>query len=143
MTETVVPVINSLSQPFWSAAQEGRLALPRCTGTGRFFWPPAPISPFGGHPVVWENAEPVGVVVATAIYRRAFQQAFAALLPYGVALVELTCGPRLQVHVPQPDRTDAPKAGARVRLSFRPLVEGGPAVPMLDQPAPSPNADVE
>ena len=85
----------------------------------------------------------MGTVVAMAIYRRAFQQAFAGLLPYGIALVELDCGPRLQVHVPHPDSAEAPKVGARAHISLRPLVDGGPSVPVLDNAAPPPAAAME
>ena len=142
MGETVDPVVNALSRPFWAAAAGQRLVLPRCAGTGRFFWPPAPISPFGGGPVSWQEASPGGIILAAVTYRRAFQQAFAALLPYGIALVELDCGVRLQVHVRHPDAAGAPPAGSRVHIAFASLVDDGPPVPVLAETTPYPDAEI-
>ena len=34
--------IDSWTQPFWDAAAQERLLLPRCTDCGRFRWPPGP-----------------------------------------------------------------------------------------------------
>ena len=126
MAEPLAPEINSLSQPFWDAAREDRLLLPRCVATGRLYWPPSPTSPFvTAGQVEWRELEPVGTLLSTVTYRRAFQQRFADRLPYGIALVQLA-GVRLQAHVPDPDR--APAAGARVRLGFRALADDAPPV---------------
>lgn len=130
MAEAIAPVVNALNAPFWAAAARGRLDLPVCLDTGRAFWPPSPISPFTGGPVAWRAAEPAGTLKGMVVYRRVFQKAFEPLSPYGAALVELDAGPRLMVHVSDP--ATAPEPGASVRLAFRPLLEGGPAVPVLD-----------
>ena len=37
--------IDSWGQPFWDAAAEGRLELPRCAECKRFRWPPGPFCP--------------------------------------------------------------------------------------------------
>ena len=37
--------IDSWTQPFWDAAAEGRLELPRCADCERFRWPPGPFCP--------------------------------------------------------------------------------------------------
>jgi uncharacterized OB-fold protein len=34
--------IDSWTQPFWDAAAEGKLLLPKCGNCGRFRWPPGP-----------------------------------------------------------------------------------------------------
>lgn len=125
MSEPVEAVSNTLWAPFHDAAWEGRLVLPHCVETGRTFWPPSATSPWTtGGQVDWRPVASEGRLVARAVYRRGFQQAFAPLLPYGVGLVELEGGVRLQVHVSDPDVPASPQPGASVRLEFRPLFEG-------------------
>ncbi len=132
MAETLDPIRNKLNAPFWAAGEEGRLVLPTCVSTGRAFWPPSPFSPLVIDGAVdWRGAESVGTLLSVVVYRRIFQKAFEPLIPYGVGLIELDAGPRLMGHVPNPDDTDAPRAGQRARLAFIRLLEGGPAVPTL------------
>ena len=120
MSESLTPRVNDLSRPFWDAAAEDRLSLPYCVETGRAFWPPAPTSPFRtAGAVEWREAEAVGIVSSIVVYRRAFQSALAAHLPYGIALVQVARGVRLLVHLEDPDA--APKPGTRVSLCFRRL----------------------
>lgn len=132
MSEALFPILNALNAPFWAAAAEDRLVLPVCLTTGRAFWPPSPYSPFvTAGPVEWRAAEPVGTVQALVVYRRPFQKTFAALLPYGAALLELDAGPRLMTHAPAPDDPAALSPGDRARLRFVRLLDDGPAVPTL------------
>ncbi len=135
MSERVDPIVNDLNRPFWAAASEGRLMLPHCVATGAAFWPPSAISPFAsGREATWGEVEPEGLVLAIVVYRRTFQKAFADLLPYGIAMVALDCGPRLQVHVEHPDDPGAPVAGSRVRLEFSALLADGPRL-LVARPA--------
>ena len=132
MADAIAPIVNDLSRPFWDGAAEGRLRLPFCLETQHFFWPPSPSSPFAdGGGVGWRERPAEGVLLSRVTYRRAFQQAFATRLPYGIALVEVAPGVRLQAHLPDPDGADAPRPGDRVRLAFASLVEGGKAVPIV------------
>jgi hypothetical protein len=132
VAEPIAPIVNELNAPFWAAAEEGRLVLPQCLTTGRAFWPPSPLSPFvSGGATGWSPAGGEGVLQALAVYRRVFQKAFEPFAPYGVGLVELDDGPRLQVFIFAPDDADAPKRGDRVRLSFARLLADGPKVPTI------------
>lgn len=130
MTDTVLPTINDLNRPFWEAAARDRLALPHCRGSAQAFWPPSPISPFTGGDVEWREVEPYGTVLGLVVYRRSFQKAFAELMPFGIALVALDAGPRLQVHVRDPDGDAAPGTGERVAIRFRPVLTDGLALPI-------------
>lgn len=132
MAEPIAPIVNDLNAPFWAAAEEGRLILPQCLTTRRAFWPPSPLSPFvSGGDTGWGEAGGDGALRALAVYRRVFQKAFGPLAPYGVGLVELDEGPRLQAFVAAPDSADAPAPGDRVRLGFAQLLPDGPKVPTL------------
>src|SRR4051794_10420215 len=114
MSEPIDPIRNALNAPFWAAAEEGRLVLPVCVATGRCFWPPSPSSPFvSGGATAWRDSPGDGTLRGLVIYRRVFQKAFETQLPYGVALVELDEGPRLQAYVAEPEGPGAPRAGDR------------------------------
>ena len=131
MSGPASPIVNALNDPFWRGAAEGRLVLPFCVQTGRAFWPPSPVSPFAtGGAVEWREAASIGTMRAMVIYRRSFQEAFKSLMPYGIGLVELDAGPRLQVHVPTPDAAAAPHSGDRVGISFVRLIDHGERVPV-------------
>lgn len=118
MSERLAPIVNDLSRPFWNAAGGGLLQVPHCVETGRAFWPPAPTSPFRtAGAVEWRSIEAAGTVLSVVVYRRAFQAALAAALPYGIALIEVLPGVRLLAHVEDPDV--APQPGTRVDLHFR------------------------
>jgi uncharacterized OB-fold protein len=134
MTESATPIINALNRPFWGAAAEGVLALPHCLATGQAFWPPSPISPFPeGGAVEWRTVDPVGLLVCRVIYHRGFQAAFKHLLPYAVGLVELSSGPRLQVHIRQADEPTLIEVGTPIRLSFGDILSGGDLVLLGDR----------
>jgi uncharacterized protein len=137
--EQIHPIINDLNRPFWEAAGTGTLLLPYCVRTRRFFWPPGPFSPFAfPSEMCWKAAERTGVLNAIAIYRRSFQKAFEPVMPYGVGLISLTAGPRIQVHIPNPDGREAPCAGDDVELYFAPAIAGGPKIPMARLIKPGP-----
>lgn len=38
-------VMDTWTQPFWQAAEERRLVVPRCDDCGHFRWPPGPFCP--------------------------------------------------------------------------------------------------
>lgn len=119
--------VNNLNRPYLEAAARNQLLLPFCTASGRAFWPPSPVSPFvTGGAVEWRAVKPQGTLRARVIYRRGFLKDFDPLMPYGIGLVELADGPRLQAHIASPDTEDAPRAGDAVRLAFEKLLDGAP-----------------
>ena len=121
MTESVLAEINTLNAPFWDGARQGKLVLPYCNLTQKSFWPPSPISPYAEKSEVsWKEVEPSGVLLARVVFRRAFVPEFAHRVPYGIGLIELDAGPRLQVHIHTPGEKGAPAHGDRVVLAFEP-----------------------
>ncbi len=103
--------------PFWRAAAEGRLLLPRCRSCGRAHWYPRPFCPFcRSVDVEWEQASGKGVVYSFSVMRR-------ARAPYCVALVSLDEGPTLMTNLV--DGTSAPPSiGQRVQVAFVVSTEG-------------------
>jgi uncharacterized OB-fold protein len=137
MSEHIAPLINTLNAPFWEGARAGRLMLPHCEATNRAFWPPSPVSPYrAGAAIVWREVRPQGAVTALAIYRRVFLKAFEPLTPYGIAMVEVEEGVRLQAHVSNPASLSA---GDQAALSFRVLIAGNEPVLVASRLDPEPD----
>jgi hypothetical protein len=108
--------------PFWAAARDRRLVAQACPECAALRWPPRPLCPEclapGGD---WAALAPTGTVWSYAVYRRAMQRAFAAIVPYTVALVELDAGIRMVGRVLGPP--EDVRAGLRVTAAFEPVTE--------------------
>lgn len=103
--------------PFWRAVRGRRLDFQHCPECDYVRWPPAPVCPEclrpGGD---WRPVEPLGTVWSYAVYEHCFHPAFAAEIPYVVALVELDAGPRMIAGLSVAPE-DA-RVGERVRAAF-------------------------
>lgn len=120
--------------PFWQAAEQGRLLLPRCGACARFHWTPRPVCPFcASVDVAWAPASGRGRVYACSTLRRADP-------PYTVAYVEVDEGPRLLTNL-----VDMPEAalaiGTPVRVVFQRTDEGRMAPKFTHDNTPSPRGD--
>jgi len=107
------------SQPFWDACRAGELRLQRCAN-GHWRFPPAPLCPeCWTREASWERTSGRGTVIAHVTFRRVYHSAFAPLIPYTVAIVELEEGPRLTTRLVGvgPDEV---KGGMRVEVTFEP-----------------------
>ena len=105
------------SRPFWKAASEGVLLVPRCHSCGRAHWYPRPFCPFchSDH-VEWERASGQDVVVSfTAVLRESPLTI--------VAYVRLLEGPVLLTNLIDCELS-AQRIDARVVVAFRPAPEG-------------------
>lgn len=131
----VIPGMTELTRPYWDAARDGRLVLQECPECHRLRHPPLPACPdchHGGMPG-WREVSGTGTVYTYTVVRHPTHFAFADKVPYVVALVELTEGPRLVAGITgcQPDEV---RAGMPVRVVFR-EVAGGVTLPYFE-PAP-------
>jgi uncharacterized OB-fold protein len=117
---------------FWREAAEQRLSFQRCRDCTYLRWPPAALCPeCWSREAEWEAVSPDGSVWSYGVYERAFAPAFAADVPYVVALVELDAGPRMLTRLVGVEPAEA-AVGMRVTARFAPfaggaLVEFGPA----------------
>lgn len=131
-----VPVPDELTRPFWAAAGEGRLAVQRCGGCGRWAHPPTPFCHGCGS--TDQAFEPVSgrarVLSTTATWSGARHPHFAARQPYLVAVVELVeqAGLLLYTNLPGADPADPPPAGTEVVV-----VIGDDGIPEFTVPARS------
>jgi len=116
------PVDDVWSAPFWQATPEGRFLLPRCTETGRCFWPPAPVSPFTGRPAVeWVESRGEGELFSFVVFHQKYFPGFAT--PYPVVMVKLDEGPMFLANL-RGAGPDALRIGQRMRVVFDPESEG-------------------
>jgi uncharacterized OB-fold protein len=112
------PVANADSQPYWAAARERRLVIRKCKACGELHFMPRYLCPVcWSDRLEWVDAKGSGSVHSFTIVRRASDPAFAALVPYAVALVDLDEGPRMMANIVGIDAL-AVKIGDRVQVTF-------------------------
>ncbi len=110
-------VSNPLTAPFWRGLRDRRLLIQRCRSCDALRWPSAKLCPRCLSPALdWSEVRGEGTVWSYVVYHRAFAAAFAAAVPYAIALVDLPEGPRLPGRLSVP--LDAVGVGMRVRAIF-------------------------
>jgi uncharacterized OB-fold protein len=92
MPTPTLPAITPLTQPFWDAAAEGRLLLPRCNACGRhFFRPEVACTHCFATDWQWVPASGRGTLYSYTVVHRAPAPGFVT--PLVLAVVELDEGP--------------------------------------------------
>jgi uncharacterized OB-fold protein len=113
------PVPNPDDAPFWEAAADGRLVLPRCRSCGTFIWYPRAFCPdchTAG--VEWVQASGRGTIYSFTVNQRGFGP-WAEYAPYVIAYVQLDEGPRVLTNIVGAD-PDEISIGAPVTAVFEP-----------------------
>jgi uncharacterized OB-fold protein len=124
VTGSIVPEQTTLTEPYWAAAREGRVALQRCVECGIVWHPPSPVCPAGrAHPIEWFLASGHGRLYSYTEVQHAAHPAVQHALPYLVGLIDLAEGPRLVCNLVGAD-TSAPAAGAPVTIGIGPAAGG-------------------
>jgi uncharacterized OB-fold protein len=95
-----LPVASPESTPFWQAAKEHRLLIPRCNACAKFWFPPSRLCPhcLSGD-VGWQAVSGRGHVYSFVVFHRVYHPGFAGEVPYVVAIVELEEGPRMLTNI--------------------------------------------
>lgn len=107
---------SELSAPFWEAAREHRLIVPRCNATGRYFFPPERCVP-GTASTDWDYADSAGhgaVYTYTVVYRPVSPDFDA---PYIVGVVDLDEGWTMMTNIVD-CRPEDVRVGMRVEVTF-------------------------
>lgn len=88
------------SVPYWEAAKQHRLTLPRCRACAKFWFPPSRACPHCmSDDFEWAAVSGRGKVYSFVTFHRVYHPAFAGDVPYVVALVELDEGPRMLTNI--------------------------------------------
>lgn len=121
MSETYdkpLPTITPETEPFWTAARNGKLSMQKCCGCSHVRYPVNAVCPRClSEETEWVDLSGKGSVFSYIVFHQVYNQAFAKDVPYNVALIQLDEGPRMfsnVVGVPN----DAVKVGDRVEAVF-------------------------
>jgi hypothetical protein len=94
-----LPRPNPTTKPFWDAAKQHRLLLPRTKEGQVFFYPRALAPGTLAPPAEWIEASGRGTVYSFTVDRRGTAPAFAAKAPYVIAIIELEEGPHMTSNI--------------------------------------------
>lgn len=82
---------NVWTEPFWAAAAERRLIVPRCAACGEFRFPPTPFCPScSSQHIEWVDHDGTGTIYSFTVVRHAVIPDVRAALPFVAAVVELS-----------------------------------------------------
>jgi uncharacterized OB-fold protein len=81
---------DQMTKPFWDAARQDRLAVPRCTQCGTFRLPPTPICyNCQSEAVEWVDLPGTGTVYSYTVVHHPLHPDLSAVVPYVSGIVEL------------------------------------------------------
>ncbi len=108
---------DSDSQPYWEGIAQGELRIQRCDACSRAVFYPRAICPYcHANQLSWIVATGKGTIYSYTVAHQAFG-AFAAEVPYIVAIVELDEGARMMTRIIDAPREDV-SIGASVQVTF-------------------------
>jgi uncharacterized OB-fold protein len=94
------PQVNPETAEFWAGTKRGELLLSRCPRCGLVIWYPRAICPdCHSYATEWITAAGTGTIYTFTVIRRTAPGRFADAVPYVVAYVELTEGPRMLTNI--------------------------------------------
>jgi uncharacterized protein len=117
---------DTWTAPFWEAAAQHRLVVPRCTNCGTFRFPPSPFCwRCQSQAVEFVERPGVGSVYSYTVVWHPVLPDLADSVPYAPAVVELPDTDHVRVVGPVTDATvDAVRVGLPVELVWRDVREG-------------------
>ena len=125
-----LPEPGPMTQPFWDGCAAGELRLQRCEACAHWqFYPRLVCTSCGASALVWEPASGNGVLRSFTIVRRPVTEAYAAEVPYVIALIALAEGPTLMSQLVEVDlgakdaHAQGIVIGALVEVLFQPWSE--------------------
>jgi uncharacterized OB-fold protein len=115
----VEPTRTADDDPFWAAAAEGRLVLPRCRACSTYIWYPRATCPrCHATDAEWVPGSGRATVYSYTVNTRAFGP-WADRTPYVIAYVELEEGPRVLTNIVGTDPGSV-HIGQAVAAAFEP-----------------------
>ena len=94
------PAVSELGAAYWEHAARGVFAIQSCADCGAAIFPPKPVCPVcWSGTLQWREATGLGHVESFSVIHRPPSEAFAADVPYVVALVRLSEGPRMMTNI--------------------------------------------
>lgn len=128
MTTTPQPVVNEVTEPFWTALNEHRISVQRCQqdGCGQVFLYPRVCCPYcHGDQLEWINVTGQGTIISHTTIYRAHHPGFEGQVPYVFAAIELAEGALIYAQLPGVPASGPSLVGRSVKALFQD--QGGPA----------------
>lgn len=123
------PTVTQLSDPFWSAAEAGRLHIQCCQACGRHVFYPRPICPHcWADALVWGDVSGMARLKSFSTIWKPGHPGWRPVAPYVVGLAQLAEGPVMLSHILTGDR--APQVGNSLR--FAPTQVGARMLPLFE-----------
>ncbi len=91
-----LPLPYTDSRPYWDSLKAHEMRLQRCNLTGRFFFPPSPVSPWTlTDDFEWVPVSGRATLYTWTVHQRPNVPSFKDDVPYNTAIVELEEGVRI------------------------------------------------
>lgn len=121
--EKPLPVIDPGTKPFWDAAREHRLMIPKCRDCGEYHFYPRELCPHcHSDQLDWTDVSGEGEVYSYTVARRPAGPAFADDVPYVIAMIALAEGPRMLTNIVVGDVEEV-AIGSKVKVHFDDVTE--------------------
>jgi uncharacterized protein len=118
MYEKPLPVIDPGSEPFWTAAKDHRLSIPRCRACGQHHFYPRELCPHCySDDIEWTDVSGKGEIYSYTIARMPAGPPYVDDVPYVIAMVALDEGPRMMTNIVTSD-VETVGIGDRVVVKF-------------------------
>jgi uncharacterized OB-fold protein len=116
------PYADEATQPFWTAALEGRLVCPKCSHCGTFRLPPSPFCFNCQHrDIAWVTLAGTGTIYTFTIVRHPLAPHLKEVVPFVSGVIELDgtqgAGARMIANIVDVN-PDAVQIGDKVRVFF-------------------------
>ena len=117
------PQPNTETQAYWDAAGDGKLMIKKCNSCNKpHFYPRAICPRCFSDQTEWTEAKGTGEIYTFSVMKR-------SKTPFAIAYVTLDEGVKMMTNIVDTD-LDAIKIGQKVKVVFKPTVDG-PPVPMF------------
>jgi uncharacterized OB-fold protein len=117
-----LPIIDSDTAAFWEGTRRGVLLIQKCERCGGYQFYPRLVCIRCAGAVVWIQADGRGTIYSYTVVHREPHEAFRALVPYVIALVDLIEGPRMMTRL-RPVSPGSLRIGRDVRVTFERVTE--------------------
>ena len=120
-SDRLYPSPDPGTAPYWKAARDHKLMLPQCLDCGKYHSYHRALCPFcSSARLEWKRCSGHGAIYSFTEVFRAPSDAFAADVPYVIAIVELDEGPHLMTRLITADNKST-HVGQRVTVEFEDL----------------------
>ena len=94
------PEIDPVAKPYYDGMQHKKIMLQRCQQCHTWLAPAQMLcDECGSFELQWLESDGHGVIYTYATFHRSFHPAFTDMLPYTIALIELSEGPRVMARL--------------------------------------------